>query len=105
MSLKLCTCTLLCLGCIQHLGMECKCSLHVLPSLHYVRSVRIRSFSGPYFPVFGLNTGRYGVSLRIQSECGKIPTRKTSNTDAFHVVLISNFLMKCSLIRAFPNTF
>ena len=33
-------------------------------------------FSGPYFPAFGLNTERYGVSLRIQSECGKIRTRK-----------------------------
>ena len=35
-------------------------------------------FSGPYFPAFGLNTERYGVSLRIQSECGKIRTRKNS---------------------------
>ena len=33
-----------------------------------VKSVRIRSFSGPYFPAFGLNTERYSVSLRIQSE-------------------------------------
>ena len=29
-------------------------------------------FSGLYFPAFGLNTERYGVSLRIQSKCGKI---------------------------------
>ena len=29
-------------------------------------------FSGPYFPAFGQNTDRYGVSLRIQSECGKM---------------------------------
>ena len=35
-------------------------------------------FSGPYFPAFGLNMARYGVSLRIQSQCGKIPTRKNS---------------------------
>ena len=34
--------------------------------------------SGPYFPAFGLNTERYFVSLRIQSECGKIRTRKNS---------------------------
>ena len=34
---------------------------------HCVKSVRIRSFSGPYFPTFGLNTESYGVSLRIQS--------------------------------------
>ena len=42
---------------------------------HSVKCVRIRSYSGPYFPVFELNTDRYGVSLRIQSECGKIRTR------------------------------
>ena len=35
-------------------------------------------FSGPYFPAFGLNTERYSVSLRIQSEYGKIRTRKNS---------------------------
>ena len=35
-------------------------------------------FSDPYFPTFGLNTTRYGVYLRIQSECGKIRTRKNS---------------------------
>ena len=27
---------------------------------HYVKSVHIQSFSGPYFPVFGLNTEGYG---------------------------------------------
>ena len=62
---------------------------------HCVRSVRIRRFSGPYFPSFGLNTGRYSFrkkcpyqeffwsvfsrirtecGLRIQSECEKIRT-------------------------------
>ena len=35
-------------------------------------------FSGLYFSAFGLNTGRYGVSLRIQAECGKIRARKNS---------------------------
>ena len=53
----------------------------------FVKSVRIRSASGPYFPAFRLNTERYySVSLRIQSEWEKIRTRKTSNTDTFHVV-------------------
>ena len=42
---------------------------------HYVKSVRIRSYSGPHFPAFGLNTERW-----------KIRTRKTLNTDTFHVV-------------------
>ena len=46
-----------------------------------VKSVGIRSYSGPGFPAFGLNTKKYGVSLRIQPECGKIRTRITPNTD------------------------
>ena len=41
---------------------------------------------GPYFSPFGLNTERYKVSLRVQSERGKIWTRTTPNTDTFHVV-------------------
>ena len=44
-----------------------------------VKSVHIRSFSSPYFPSLKLNTERYLVSLRIQFECGKKPTRKTTN--------------------------
>ena len=48
-----------------------------------MKSVRIRSYSGPHFPAFELNTERYGVSLRIQSECGKIRTRISPNTDTF----------------------
>ena len=32
--------------------------------------------SGPYFPVFGLDTEVYGVNLRIQSEYKKIRIRK-----------------------------
>ena len=38
------------------------------------------------FSAFGLNTERYEVSLRIQSKYGKIRSRKTPNTDTFHVV-------------------
>ena len=30
---------------------------------HCVKCVRIRSYSGPHFPAFGLNSERYGVSL------------------------------------------
>ena len=53
---------------------------------HFVKSVGIRSFSGPYFPAFGLNTERYSVSLHIQSKCGKIRTKKTPNTNTFYTV-------------------
>ena len=53
---------------------------------HCVKSVRIRSYSGLYFPAFGLNRERYRVSLRIQSECGKLRTRITPNTGTFYTV-------------------
>ena len=54
-------------------------------------------FSGPYFPVFGLNTKRYSVSLRIQSECGKIRTRKNS---VFRHFTQCEYLI-CSLLMVF----
>ena len=44
---------------------------------HYVKSIRIWNYSGPYFPLFGLN---------IQSECGKMRFRTNTNTDTFHAV-------------------
>ena len=60
-------------------------------ALHYLK--RCPSYSGPYFPAFGLNTEKYFeygeilLSLRIQFECGKIWTRTTPNTDTFQPVL------------------
>ena len=61
-----------------------------------VKSVRIRSYSGPYFPAFGLKTE---IFSRIRTEYGeiqstspylirmrKIRTRITLNTDTFHTV-------------------
>ena len=41
-------------------------------------SPNMELLSGPYFPVFGLNTERYEVSFRIHSKYGKIRTRKSS---------------------------
>ena len=54
------------------------------------KSVRIRSYSGPYFPACRLNAETYSVSLRLQSECGKIRTRITPNTNTFHAVQSAN---------------
>ena len=77
---------------IKDLGMivdeNLRFANHIMDKVHkdFVRSVRIRSFSGLYFPVFGLNTEWYGVSLHIQSECGKIWAGKTPNMDTFHAV-------------------
>ena len=65
-------------------------SLEALQKLWlYVKSVRIRSYSGPYFPTFGQNMERYGVFLCIQSECGKIRTIIFLNTDTFYAVWFS----------------
>ena len=58
----------------------------IIANHHCVKSVRIRSFSGPHFLAFGLNTERYFETLSIQSKCGKIWTRKTPNTDNFQAV-------------------
>ena len=46
----------------------------------------IRIYSGLYFPALGLNTERYFVSLRIQSQCGKMRTKITPNYDSFCAV-------------------
>ena len=55
--------------------------------IHYVKSVQIRSFSGPYFPVLELNTEIYSINHIIQSEYGKIRTRKTPYLNTFHAVI------------------
>ena len=57
---------------------------------HCVKSVRLQSYSGPYFPAFALNTERYGVYVCIQSECGKVRTKITPDTDTFHAVTTSS---------------
>ena len=41
-----------------------------------------------FFSAFGLDTERYGVSLRIQPKCRKIRTRKTPNTDTSYAVRV-----------------
>ena len=53
----------------QHppIALPCSSQLHEIshpiqtPHQHCVKSVRIRCYSGPYFPAFGLNTERYGM--------------------------------------------
>ena len=58
--------------------------------LHCEKIANIQRFYGPYFPAFGLNKETYSVSLRIQSLCGKVRTRKTPNMDTSHAVLLSS---------------
>ena len=60
---------------------------------HCVKSVPIRSCSGPYFPVFGLNLEICFVNLEIQSEYGKKQTTQIVNTDIFYAVHSSRSLL------------
>ena len=62
---------------------------YMLCYCHCVKNVRIRSYSGPYFAAFGLNTKKYSVSLRIQSECGKMRTRIAPNIDTSYAVCVN----------------
>ena len=54
---------------------------------HWVKSVRIRSYSDPHFLAFGLNTERYGYfsvfSLNV-GKCGK--NEDQSNSEYGHFV-------------------
>ena len=71
------------------------------------KSVRIRSFSGPYFPAFGLNAERYRVSLHIQTECGKIgPENPEYGHESCTRFFISNsiFYLNASLLREDVNS-
>ena len=51
-----------------------------------MKSVSIRSHSGPNFPAFGLNKGRYSIYLRIQFGYEHMRTRITLYADTFPVL-------------------
>ena len=92
--------------CPRHDACLCPCPCHCLKS---VRSFSeffwvIRSFSGPYFPVFGLNTERYSESLHIQSEHRNMRTRITSNTDTFYTVYACFLSWNKSFFRLLLST-
>ena len=75
---------------INHLaGME------MLEEQHWVKSVRIRSYSGPRFPAFG----PVFSLLSVFGPKGKIRTRITPNTEIFHAVQVSNFLLICGIFN------
>ena len=51
-------------------------------------------FSGPYFPVLGLNTEIYGVNFHIQSEYGK-------NTEYFLAVALKSAFNTAHRVHSF----
>ena len=63
-----------------------------------VKSVRIRSSSGPYFPAFGLNMERYLDLSACTPNPGKKRTRITPNTDTFFL-LVSKHLVEAGGIE------
>ena len=58
---------------------------------HCVKSVRIGSFPGPYFPPFGLNTGQKNFKYGHFSHSGRSWKRRTFYQDS-----AKYFLTKCS---------
>ena len=54
--------------------------------IHCVQSVRIRSYSGPYFPAFGQNTERYPYSVRMRENTNQ------NNSEYGHILRNDKFL-------------
>ena len=67
---------------------ETRCQVH-RGCFHCVKSVQIRSFSGPYSPVFGLNTERYQYLSVFSLNVGKFGLEKTLYLNTFHAMLVS----------------
>ena len=66
-------------------------------NLPFMKSAKMRSFSGPYFPLFGPNTEIFSLNLSIRYECEKIGTRKIPNLDIFNAVLICCYMRVVNL--------
>ena len=73
-------------------------------AVNCLRKVCIRNYSSPYFPAFGLNKERYGVSFRIQFSCGKIRTKITPNTTTFYAVVFFRIRTKYGKIQTRKNS-
>ena len=76
-----------------------------LTGKHLCQSLFFNKGAGlPYFPAFGINKGRHGVirivSLRIQSECGKI--RQACNFIAKETLVK---MFSCEFCEIFKSTF
>ena len=55
--------------------------------LHCVKSVQVRVISGPYFPVFGLNTEIYYVNSVFSPNTGNYGPKITQYLDTFRAVI------------------
>ena len=61
-------------------------SFLLIDNFHCVKSVRIRIFSGPYFPAFGLNGEIRSISPHSAQMRESTDQKKTPYLDTFHAV-------------------
>lgn len=69
---------------------------------------KVPSLSGPYFPAFGVNKGKYSVLLCIQFDGGERLTRKAPNKGTSHAVILSGVQysakhLKCQFLGNIVN--
>ena len=76
-----------------------------LQKTHCVKNVRIRSFSGPYFPAFGLNTARYtspyAIQMRENTDQKNSEYRHFSRSDGNHHSSIALWTLSHVTVYAF----
>ena len=60
----------------------------ILYGILCIKIVRVSSYSGPHYLTLGLKTERYSVSIRIQSESGKMRIWITPNRYTFYTVTV-----------------
>ena len=64
------------------------------------KSIRIRSFSGPYFPALGLNTERYSISVQMREKTDQKSSeyRHFSRSEKIWLFKLENTVNKLKLI-------
>ena len=62
---------------------------------HYVKSVRIRSFSGLHFPAFGLNTERYRVVFLVRIFLYSVSMWTNTDQEYFKRLVAAIFCFIC----------
>ena len=81
------------LSTILHVWFSSKIDIKNLsPANHLVGSVRIRSFSGPYFPVFGRSISPYSIQMRENTG------QKNSEKGTFYAVNGETFFIYFSIL-------
>ena len=71
--------------------------------IHCIKSVRIRCYSSPHFSLirteYGEKRSISPYSIRMRENARKMPTRITSNTDAFYAVIVFIFIGNLDISR------